>query len=79
MRGERAAGNRQGSCAHAAAAAAVATGTRACQLTASGPAPLCSFSIDDDTLESTWKVMYVDTILGSGVANPNGCRIPVTW
>lgn len=23
--------------------------------------------------------MYLDTILGSDVVNPNGCRVPVTW
>ncbi|PRW20177.1 putative beta-1,3-galactosyltransferase 12 [Chlorella sorokiniana] len=40
---------------------------------------LILFSIDDDTLESSWKVMYVDTILSSGVVNPNGCRVSVTW
>ncbi|KAI7840006.1 hypothetical protein COHA_006271 [Chlorella ohadii] len=44
------------------------------------PVPnLILFSIDDDTLESSWKVMYVDTILAGGLANPNGCRVPVTW
>lgn len=47
------------------------------------PCPVCrrprSFSIDDDIVESSWKVMYLDTILGSDVVNPNGCRVPVTW
>lgn len=49
------------------------------ELDASTPPNLLLFSVDDNVLDSSWKVAYEDTIAAAGARNPNGCRMPITW
>lgn len=43
-------------------------------------APLSrSLSVDDGLVDSALNAAYEDTVVASGMVNPNGCRPPVTW
>lgn len=41
--------------------------------------PAGRLSIDDGLTENALETVYTSTVVESGVANPNGCRPPVTW